>query len=168
LIISDVPDLASSVGLNDGARLDLHYARWVIDDREPELHVGEEFDWFAVSFWSDSPLLRSMESTKSAVLIADGRYRVNAEVTLGALLFFAGGVISLAHPQMLVSTHDEISSAARIYAGYVASRDLALAILLFYLLLAAAKRALSQLLVLVSLIQIFDAIKEVAMKDTLP
>ena len=58
----------------------LHYSRWVIDDGEPELHVGEEFDWFAVSFWSDAPLVRSTESTRSAIPIADGRYRVNAEV----------------------------------------------------------------------------------------
>ncbi|MDE1162345.1 MAG: hypothetical protein PW792_10425 [Acidobacteriaceae bacterium] len=58
----------------------LHYARWVIDDGEPELHVGEEFDWFAVSFWSDAPLMHSTENTRSAVPIADGRYRVNAEV----------------------------------------------------------------------------------------
>ena len=47
---------------------------------EPELHVGEEFDSFAVSFWSDVPLVRSTESTRIATPIADGRYRVNAEV----------------------------------------------------------------------------------------
>jgi hypothetical protein len=58
----------------------LRYPRWVIDDGEPELRVGEEFEWFAVSFWSDVPLVRSAESARSAVPIADGRYRVNAEV----------------------------------------------------------------------------------------
>ena len=58
----------------------LHYARWVIEDGEPELHVGEEFDWHAVSFWSDERLTRSTERWKGATPIADGRYRVNAEV----------------------------------------------------------------------------------------
>lgn len=28
----------------------LHYSRWVIDDGEPERHVGEIFEWFAVEF----------------------------------------------------------------------------------------------------------------------
>jgi hypothetical protein len=28
----------------------LHYFRWVIGDGEPELHVDEVFDWFAISF----------------------------------------------------------------------------------------------------------------------
>ena len=58
----------------------LRYARWVIDDGEPELHVGEEFDWHAVSFWSDGRLARSTECSKGATPITDGRYRVNAEV----------------------------------------------------------------------------------------
>jgi len=60
---------------------DLHYSRWVINDGEPELHVGDVFDWFAVSFWSDSPLIPTAERTRTAVAIADGCYRVNAEVT---------------------------------------------------------------------------------------
>lgn len=58
----------------------LHYARWVIDDGEPELHVGEEFEWFTVGCWSDVQLRDSGESTKGAVALPDGRYRVNAEV----------------------------------------------------------------------------------------
>jgi hypothetical protein len=58
----------------------IHYFRWVIDDGEPELHVGDVFDWGAVSFWSDAPLIRSPESTRSAAPIVDGRYRVSAEI----------------------------------------------------------------------------------------
>ncbi len=75
---------------------DLHYSRWVIDDGEPELHVGEEFDW-SVGFWSDALLVRSTESMRSAIPIGDGRYRVNAEVlyisqdtTLSALIIDFG------------------------------------------------------------------------------
>lgn len=58
----------------------LRYSRWVIDDGEPELHVGEEFEWFAISLWADGPLVLSAEHTRSAVPIADGRYRVNGEI----------------------------------------------------------------------------------------
>ena len=58
----------------------LHYARWVIEDGEPELHVGDEFEWHTVGFWSDEQLLRSTEKSRGATPIADGRYRVNAEV----------------------------------------------------------------------------------------
>ena len=36
----------------------LHYFRWVIGDGEPELHVDDVFDWFAISFWSDAALKR--------------------------------------------------------------------------------------------------------------
>jgi hypothetical protein len=58
----------------------LHYSRWVIDDGEPERHVGEIFEWFAVDFWTDAALVQSVETTKSAIPIADNSYRVNAEV----------------------------------------------------------------------------------------
>jgi hypothetical protein len=51
-----------------------------IDDGHPEHHVGEVFDSFAIGFWSDAPLIRAAERTKSAVPIADNYYRVNAEV----------------------------------------------------------------------------------------
>jgi hypothetical protein len=58
---------------------------------------------------------------------------------------------------MLVSPHDEINGAVHIYAGYLASRNLAMAILLIVLLSLSAKRALSNLMVLVALIQLLDA-----------
>jgi hypothetical protein len=62
------------------AEWNLHYSRWVIDDGEPERHVGETFEWFAVSFWPDAAMVQSVETTKSAIPIADNSYRVNAEV----------------------------------------------------------------------------------------
>ena len=58
----------------------LRYSRWVIDDGEPELHVGEDFEWFAISLWTEEALELSTERTRSAVPLDDGRYRVNGEI----------------------------------------------------------------------------------------
>ena len=82
---------------------------------------------------------------------------LRAVVILGALLMAAGAVLALIHPAMLVSSHDEINEAVHIYAGYLASRNMALAIMLIALLSLSAKRALSNLMFLVALIQLLDA-----------
>ncbi|HEY1800634.1 MAG TPA: hypothetical protein VGG46_06830 [Terriglobales bacterium] len=78
-------------------------------------------------------------------------------VMLGALLMAAGAVIALVHPAILVSPHDQINGAVHIYAGYLASRNLVLAILLVVLLSLRARGALSNLMVIVALIQLVDA-----------
>jgi hypothetical protein len=78
-------------------------------------------------------------------------------VILGALLLATGAVLALVHPAMLVSPHDEINGAVHIYAGYLASRNLALAIMLVALLSLSAKHALSNMMVLVALVQLLDA-----------
>ncbi len=77
-------------------------------------------------------------------------------VIAGALLMAMGAVIALVNPAMLVSTHDEINGAVHVYAGYFAARNLALTIMLFALLMAGARRALANLMVLVALIQLLD------------
>ena len=58
----------------------LHYERWVIEDGQPDLAVGEIFKWFAIAFWTESKLVKVDERTKSAVPIEDYKYRVVAEV----------------------------------------------------------------------------------------
>jgi hypothetical protein len=58
----------------------LYYERWVIDDGQQDLRVGETFEWFAIAFWTFSSLVRSQERAKSADGIADYRYRVAAEL----------------------------------------------------------------------------------------
>jgi hypothetical protein len=83
-------------------------------------------------------------------------------VVLGALLMAAGAVIALVHPALLVSPHDEINGAVRIYAGYLTSRNLALALMLLLLLGLSARRALSNLMVVVALVQVLDACLECA------
>jgi hypothetical protein len=57
----------------------VHLQRWLIEDGEPELHVGDVFDW-TLTFWSDKVLIRAVEKTKTAIPLADNYYRVNAEV----------------------------------------------------------------------------------------
>lgn len=83
-------------------------------------------------------------------------------VILGALLTGMGAVIALVHPAMLVSPQDEINGAVRIYAGYLASRNVALALLLLVLLFLKARRALGNLMVLVGFIQLLDVCMDCA------
>jgi hypothetical protein len=78
-------------------------------------------------------------------------------IVLGALLMAVGAVIALLHPAMLVSPHDEINGAVHIYAGYFASRNAALAMMLLALLVLRARVPLGNLMVLVALIQFIDA-----------
>ena len=59
----------------------LRYARWVIDDGEPDRHVGEVFDWFAITFWTEQTLALTDERSRTATLVGDFAYRIVAEVT---------------------------------------------------------------------------------------
>jgi hypothetical protein len=82
-------------------------------------------------------------------------------VLVGAGLTAMGAFVALAQPAMLVSPHDEINGAVRIYAGYLVARNLAIAILLVALLVIGARRALGNLMVLVGLIQLLDVCMDV-------
>jgi hypothetical protein len=83
-------------------------------------------------------------------------------VLLGVLLAAIGAIIALVHPAMLVSPHDEINGAVHIYAGYLAARSIALAVMLLALLIIGARRALGNLVAIVGLIQLLDAVMDVA------
>jgi hypothetical protein len=78
-------------------------------------------------------------------------------VLLGATLTAMGAGIALVNPAMLVSPKDAINGAVRIYAGYLVARNLTIATMLVALLFMGARRALSNLMVLVGLIQLLDA-----------
>ncbi len=77
-------------------------------------------------------------------------------VITGALLMAAGGIIALIHPAMLVPPGEEINGAVRIYAGYMASRNLAIAVMLLGALSLRARGVLSTLMVLLTFIQFLD------------
>jgi hypothetical protein len=81
-----------------------------------------------------------------------------AIVTVGAILMVAGGLIALFRQQMLLTPHQEITQAVRVYAGYVVSRNLALGLLLLTALSLRARGPLSTLMVLYAGIQFLDAI----------
>jgi hypothetical protein len=87
---------------------------------------------------------------------------IRVVVIVGAVLTAMGAVIALVNPAMLVSPHDEINGAVQVYAGYLFARNLAIALMLVVLLVLGARRALSQLMVLVGLIQLLDVCMDVA------
>ena len=78
-------------------------------------------------------------------------------VVIGAVLMAMGGLIALANPAMLVSPHDSMNGAVRIYAGYLASRNLTLAVFLLLALGLRARGMLNTLVLLTAWIQILDA-----------
>jgi hypothetical protein len=82
---------------------------------------------------------------------------VSTIVVLGALLMAMGAVIALVHPAMLVSPDAAITGAVRVYAGYLVSRNLAVAVLLLAALGLRARGMLNTLVLLTACIQVLDA-----------
>ena len=82
---------------------------------------------------------------------------VVAVVLVASVLCAAGAVVAWWHPVLLVSRDSEINQAARVYAGYLISRNLALAVALMTLLGLRCHRMLAGALVLTALIQLLDA-----------
>ena len=78
-------------------------------------------------------------------------------VLLGALLMATGAALALFRPTMLVSPGDEISHAVTIYAGYLVSRNLVLALMLLLALGLRARGALHTLMLLTGFVQLLDA-----------
>jgi hypothetical protein len=77
-------------------------------------------------------------------------------VILGVALLAAGAIIALVHPILLVSPQDQINQSTRVYAGYLASRNTALALMLLATLILRARRNLNILVLLTVLIQLLD------------
>jgi len=71
-----------------------------------------------------------------------------------------GAVLALVHPAMLVSPHDEINGAVRVFAGYLTARNGVLAVMLVALLALRARRSLGKLMAIVAFIQILDAVMD--------
>jgi hypothetical protein len=84
-----------------------------------------------------------------------------ALVALGALLFAAGGILALVRPGLMVSSEVPITAGVRVYAGYMASRNLSIAALLLGLFAAGARRGLAVLMLLAGVVQVVDACMDV-------
>jgi hypothetical protein len=91
---------------------------------------------------------------------------VSIVVILGALLILAGAVISKVDPTLLTNG-SPMTEAARVYADYVFARNLALAMMLFFLLAIRARRMLAGFMVLVAFIQLVDSVNDLARGDWL-
>src|SRR5579859_4266791 len=78
-------------------------------------------------------------------------------VCIGAGLMAAGALIAMINPALLVDPHEQINGAVHVYAGYLTSRNLALAIMLFASLAMRERRMLSTLTLLTALVQFLDA-----------
>lgn len=82
---------------------------------------------------------------------------VAAVVFVAAALTAAGAAVAWLDPALLVSRASDINPAARVYAGYLISRNLGLAVALLALLGLRCYRMLAGALVLTALVQLLDA-----------
>ena len=89
---------------------------------------------------------------------------VSIVVLLGVVLLVTGAVISKVDPTLLTSK-SPMTDALRVYADYLFARNLAVAILLVFLLVVKAQRMLAGFMVLTALIQTLDIINDLARGD---
>lgn len=82
---------------------------------------------------------------------------VYAIVIVCALLMATGAIMALVNPAMLADSDEKIGPAVRVYANYLVSRNLAIAIMLLGALIIGARRLLATSMVLTVLIQFLDA-----------
>lgn len=89
---------------------------------------------------------------------------VSIVVILGALLTITGAVISKVDPTLL-SNGGLMTETARVYADYTFARNLALAVMMLFLLGVRARHMLAGFMVLIALIQIVDVINDLMRGD---
>ena len=82
-------------------------------------------------------------------------------VIIGAVLLLVGALVSKVDPTLLTN-NSPMNDAAHVYADYTFARDLALAIMLLFLVIVRARRMLAGYMVLVALIQIIDILDDLA------
>lgn len=89
---------------------------------------------------------------------------VSLVVLLGVALIVTGAVISKVDPTLL-TTRSPVTDAVRVYADYLFARNLAIALLLVFLLVVKAQRMLAGFMVLTALIQLLDVLNDLARGD---
>ena len=88
---------------------------------------------------------------------------VSIVVILGTLLTITGAVISKVDPTLL--TNGNLTETTLVYADYTFARNLALAVMMLFLLGVRARRMLAGFMVLIALIQIVDVINDLTRGD---
>jgi hypothetical protein len=106
-----------------------------------------------MSLDSNETILPSHRSISAATI----PWWIALTVVIGSLLMLTGAVLALVHPIMLVSPDDQINHAVRIYAGYLFSRNLTLAVFLLVALVLRAEKSLGFLMLLTAFVQCLDA-----------
>ncbi len=107
-----------------------------------------------------SPSVKTNDPPAAAVpasAASDVSLWVKILAIVGALLLGAGAAIAYTNPGMLLAPHAPVSEGVRIYAGYLVSRNAALALGLVGAVLFRLRTLLGTMLLLVGSIQIFDA-----------
>jgi hypothetical protein len=85
-----------------------------------------------------------------------------AIVGLGIALTALGAVVAIADPALLLGPGEQVTGATRVYAGYLFSRNLALAAALTAALAIGARRQVVGLVTLAGLIQALDVAVDAA------
>lgn len=86
---------------------------------------------------------------------------VTIVVIFGTLLTLTGAVMSKVDPTFLTNG-SPMTDAVRVYADYLFARNLALAVMLVFLLVVRARRMLAGFMVLIALIQLVDVVDDLA------
>lgn len=89
---------------------------------------------------------------------------VSLVVLLGVVLLITGAVISKVDPTLLTSK-SPMTDALQVYADYLFARNLAVAILLVFLLVVKARQMLAGFMVLTALIQTLDILNDLVRGD---
>ena len=82
-------------------------------------------------------------------------------VIIGAVLLLVGALVSKVDPTLLTN-NNPMTDAARVYADYTFARDLAVAVMLLFLLFVRARRMLAGFMTLVAFIQVIDILDDLA------
>jgi hypothetical protein len=85
---------------------------------------------------------------------------ITTVVVIGAALLVVGAALAFVKPSILLGPGNPVTSGVRVYAGYLFSRNLALAVLLIASLMPRFRKNLSGMIALYGLIQLLDAIMD--------
>jgi hypothetical protein len=83
---------------------------------------------------------------------------IKGVVVLTVCLNVVGATIAVANPGAMLPAGEHMTSAARLYAGYLVSRDLSLAVVLLAFLVIRARQGLAAALLMGALTQVFDIV----------